>query len=393
MPVGYRTSVACVVGLVLGLAACWGQQEEQEGLGQAPSQEAAAPIAPPSARRPMIQVALVLDTGDQMSGLVEQTRIEVWSIANELLLLDKAGRSPIVEIGVVAYGNRDMPVVRGYGRAVIPFTTDVDSVSMALGQARTAGGPEYCGWAIQEAVQRLNWSPYPEDMRVIFIAGNESFTQGPVDYPSSCQAATAKMIMVNTVYCGPYNSGVHYGWTGAAQSTGGQYISISVNKPPRYRPTPVDDRLLDLNRRLNETYRLVADPSRDLLKRQQEQDRDVWLLSREAVFQRIVTKAVLGLAQDPIAVQQQGSPAEIAQTATTSKELEQIQVQAAARKQIQEQILELGRQRRLALMIDEPAPSQQGHTLGSAVIQVLREQVVKKGFAFERPASRDEEQK
>jgi hypothetical protein len=333
----------------------------------------------------MIQVALVLDTGDHMSGLVEQARIEIWSIANELLLLDKGGRAPIVEIGVVAYGNGDVPVGRGYGRAAIPFTTDIDSVSLALGQARTAGGHEYGGWAIQEAVQRLNWSPYPEDMRVIFIAGNESFTQGPVDYPSSCQAAAAKMIVVNTVYCGPYNSGVHYGWTGAAQATGGQYISISVNKPPRYRPTPVDDALLDLNRRLNETYRLVADPSRDLLKRQQEQDRDVWLLSREAVFQRIVTKAVLGLGQDPIAVQQQGSPDEIAQTATTSKELEQMQVQAAARKQIQGQILELGRQRRLALMAGEPAPSQQGHTLGSAVIQVLREQVVRKGFAFERP--------
>ncbi len=377
--------ICWMVGMTLGLAAGWAQQQEQDVPGQNPSQDAAEPIPPPSARRPMIQVALVLDTGDRMGGLVEQARIEVWSIANELLLLDKGGRWPIVEIGVVAYGNGDVPVGRGYGRAAIPFSTDIDSVSMALGQARTAGGKEYCGWAIQEAVQRLNWSPYPEDMRVIFIAGNESFTQGPVDYPSSCQAATTKRIVVNTVYCGPYNSGVHYGWTGASQATGGQYISISINKPPRYHPTPSDNGLLDLNRRLNETYRLLSDPSRDLLRRQQDQDRDVWLLSREAVFQRIVTKAVLGLAQDPIAVQQQGSPAEIAQTDATSRELEQIQAQAAARKHIQEQILDLGRQRRLALMAGEPAPSQEGHTLGSAVIQVLREQVVKKGFTFERP--------
>jgi hypothetical protein len=333
----------------------------------------------------MIQVALVLDTSSRMSGLVEQARIEIWAIANEMLLADRGGRSPIVEIGVMAYGNGDVPVARGYGRAAIPFTTDIDSVSWGLGQARAGSGKEFCGWAIQEAVQRLVWSPYPEDVRILFIAGDEAFTQGPVDYPSSCQAAAARQIVVNTVYCGPYNSGVHYGWTGAAQAAGGQYISISVNKPPRYSPAPVDSTLLDLNRRLNETYRLLSDPSRDLLKRQQEQDRDVWLLSREAVLQRIVTKAALGLAQDTAAGQGQEAPSEVSQSAATAKELEQIQAQATLRKQIQEQILDLGRQRRLHLMASAPAPSQQGHTLGSAVIQVLREQATKRGFTLESP--------
>jgi hypothetical protein len=377
--------------VALALPACWAQQ--QEDLTQVPGQDTAAAVPPPSARRPMIQVALVLDTGDRMSGLVEQARIEAWAIANELLLLDKAGRSPIVEMGIVAYGNGDMPIGRGAGRVAVPLTTDIDMVSMGLGQARIRGGQEYCGWAIQEAVQRLAWSPYPEDMRVIFIAGNESFTQGSVDYPSSCQAAAAKMIIVNAVYCGPYNSGVHYGWTGASESTAGQYISISVNKPPRYRPTPSDNELLDLNRRLNETYRLLTDPSRELLKRQQDQDRDVWQLSREAVFQRIVTKAAVGLAQNAAGGGEQANGSEINKTLATTKEIDQIKAQTDLRRQIEQQILELGRQRRLALMAGEPEPSQQGHTLGSAVIQVLREQVAKRGFTFERLASEGEDQK
>ena len=38
--------------------------------------------------------------------------------------------------------------------------------------------------------------------RSIFIAGNEPFTQGPVNYAESCKAAITKGIIVNTIHCG-----------------------------------------------------------------------------------------------------------------------------------------------------------------------------------------------
>jgi hypothetical protein len=49
---------------------------------------------------------------------------------------------------------------------------------------------------IQVAVEKLKWSGRQDDLKVIFIAGNEPFTQGPVDYHKSCKAAVSRGITV-----------------------------------------------------------------------------------------------------------------------------------------------------------------------------------------------------
>jgi len=69
-----------------------------------------------------------------------------------------------------------------------------------------------------------------------------------------------------------------------------------------------------------------------------------------------------------------GMSALIHQAVTTEKELVQLQEKARARRQIEEQILQLAAQRRVYLLIHQPQSESARPTLGQAVIQVIREQ-------------------
>ena len=66
-----------------------------------------------------------------------------------------------------------------------------------LFKLRTNGGEEYCGAVIKAAMQQLNWDPSPDTYKAIFIAGNEPFTQGPIDPTQSCRDAIAHGVAPN----------------------------------------------------------------------------------------------------------------------------------------------------------------------------------------------------
>ena len=66
----------------------------------------------------------------------------------------------------------------------------------------TFGGDEYCGTVIQAALDQLRWSRSPADLKAVFIAGNEPFSQGPVDFRRVSARALAQGVLVNTIHCG-----------------------------------------------------------------------------------------------------------------------------------------------------------------------------------------------
>jgi hypothetical protein len=107
-----------------------------------------------------------------------------------------------------AYGNTDRGANASEIRQVLPFTTDLDLLSEHLCSLRTSGGDENCGEVIRDATTQLAWSKAPDAMRLIFIAGNEPFTQGPVDFHDSVKAARERGITVNTLHCGGYEEGI-----------------------------------------------------------------------------------------------------------------------------------------------------------------------------------------
>ncbi len=95
---------------------------------------------------------------------------------------------PALEVALFEYGNDGLEESDGYIRMVSNLTTDLDRISEELFKLSTNGGSEYCGMVIRQAVDSLAWSRSNDVLKVIYIAGNEPFTQGPVAYRSSDSA-------------------------------------------------------------------------------------------------------------------------------------------------------------------------------------------------------------
>lgn len=205
-------------------------------------------------QKPKIQLALLLDTSKSMDGLINQARALLWKMVDELTNASRDSIQPIVEIALYEYGHSRLDIMEGFVRQVTPLTTDLDLVSDELFKLRTSGGSEYCGWAIQDAVQDLSWSADTSDLRLIVIAGNESFFQGEVKFRAACQAASAKNILINTVFCGSYKQGIRELWKEGADLANGKYMSINQDEKVFYYDTPFDDRIIELNRLFNATY-------------------------------------------------------------------------------------------------------------------------------------------
>ncbi len=177
-------------------------------LGSATSRAAALAAPAKAEAAPVVQIAILLDTSGSMQGLIEQAKGQLWKIVNEFINARQNGKRPELEVALFEYGKDTLPAGTGYIRLIAPLTNDLDKISEELFKLTTSGGDEYCGWVIRDAVERLVWSTSPDAFKAIFIAGNEPFTQGPVDYAKSCKSAIEKGIIVNTIHCGPDGTGI-----------------------------------------------------------------------------------------------------------------------------------------------------------------------------------------
>ena len=199
-----------------------------------------------------IQVALLLDTSNSMDGLIDQAKSQLWKMVNELATAKKNGKTPNIEIALYEYGNDLLDGTTGYIRQVTALTTDLDLVSEKLFELKTNGGSEHCGQVIARSTDDLKWSISNDDLKLIIIAGNEPFTQGPKDYKEACKEAIAKGIMINTIFCGDFNEGVRTQWKDGADCSDGQYMNIDQDEKVVHIPTPFDDRIMEVEQRVEQ---------------------------------------------------------------------------------------------------------------------------------------------
>ncbi len=201
-----------------------------------------------------IQIALIMDTSGSMEGLIEQAKSQLWNLVGALSHAKYGDKTPKLEIALYQYGNDGLSSSSGYIQRISPLISDLDEVSAALFSLRTNGGSEYCGMVIEKSLHGLEWSKSDDDIKMIFIAGNEPFTQGPVNYESACGDARAKGVVVNTIHCGSYSEGVRGSWKSGAMIGGGDYMCIEQNRRTVYVQTPYDDRINECGAQLNKTY-------------------------------------------------------------------------------------------------------------------------------------------
>ncbi len=246
---------------------------------------------PKADKKPLIQMAILLDTSGSMDGLIDQARSQLWSVVNDFATARRGGVRPELQVALYEYGNDGLPASEGYIRMIVPLTTDLDKISEELFALRTNGGSEYCGQSIQKATRELQWSADNRDLKVIFIAGNEPFSQGPVDYRGAVKEAIAKGISVNTIHCGDERTGVATGWKDGAVLADGSFLNIDHNQKVVHIPAPQDAEIARLGVELNKTYVAYGREGRVAAERQAKQDANAESAGMGSATQRAQAKS------------------------------------------------------------------------------------------------------
>ena len=238
-----------------------------------------------------IKVALLLDTSNSMDGLINQAKTQLWEIINELSYAKCENQNPDLMIALYEYGNDNLSSREGYIRQVIGFSSDLDEISEKLFSLRTNGGNEFCGEVIHTSLKQLDWGNNKNDLKLIFIAGNEPFTQGKINYRDAAIQANEQDVTINTIFCGNYQNGVSGKWQDGAILTHGDYMTIDHNEQIVHIASPYDDMIIQLNNQLNNTYIYYGDVGRSKMKLQAEQDSNAAELNEVVVVKRAVSKS------------------------------------------------------------------------------------------------------
>lgn len=238
-----------------------------------------------------IKVALLLDTSNSMDGLIDQAKAQLWDIVNELAMAKCENQKPNLQIALYEYGNDNLPASEGHIRQVLGFSDDLDDISGKLFSLTTNGGNEFCGQVIQSSLKQLEWGNNAKDLKLIFIAGNEPFTQGTVSYKSAAELANGKDVTINTIYCGNFEAGIRESWKNGADLTKGEYMAIDQNKVSVQIPSPYDDAILECNNRLNTTYIPYGEVGYDKMQNQKIQDSNAQGYSNANAVKRTISKS------------------------------------------------------------------------------------------------------
>jgi hypothetical protein len=278
-----------------------------------------------------------------------------------------------------------------------PKKTGFAKVSEELFALTTNGGDEYCGAVIQRATKDLVWDVNPKVYKAIFIAGNEPFTQGPVDSKKSCQNAIAKGIIVNTIHCGGEAQGIAEHWNQGALLADGKYLVIDQNQAIVHIEAPQDKEIVKLNEQLNSTYINYGSAAPAAKARQIAQDNNAAANPLSgAEVQRVITKvgkSYCNISWDLVdACQQKDFDITKVKEADLPEEMKKMTVEErkaylekkiAERAEIQKQVLALNKERE-AYVATKRKESTKTETLDTAMTKALRTQAEKKGIAWEK---------
>jgi hypothetical protein len=252
---------------------------------------AAAPTPAPDNVANRIQIAFLLDTSSSMDGLIDQAKGRLWNILGEILKAEREGQAPTIEVALFEYGNSVLLPEKGYIREVSSLTTNVDAFSEQLFGLKTSGGEEYCGHVILTGIDQLQWDDNDNTVKLIYIAGNESFLQGDVSAKDALDKARSKNIVVNTIFCGDPNSNDGKTWRFALTEKDGDFFSINQDKAVVFVPSPYDDAIEKCNLQLNNTYIPVGEQGAALQQNQVRQDANAASYSKANLCVRANYKA------------------------------------------------------------------------------------------------------
>jgi len=343
---------------------------------------------------PKVEMAILLDTSGSMEGLIEQAKSQLWQIVNELALSKRNGESIELFLALYEYGKSSIPSDEGYIRMIVPLSQDLDKISEELFALKTDGGDEYCGQVIQSAVKGLNWSKSNEELKLIFIAGNEPFTQGQVDYKEACENSIKNGIIVNTIFCGDFDEGVETDWKDGADLADGKYMNIDHNAQLVQIDTPQDTQLALLTSKLNETYIAYGSSGDEYKERQMEQDANAMSMGAGVMASRTKAKSSAqykNVQWDLVDADEEGEVSieeleedelpEVMKKMTVKERKAYVAEKAKEREEIQNKINQLSAEREKYITYERSKINEK--SLDAVIIEAIREQAVKKNYTFD----------
>ncbi len=348
----------------------------------------------PEKNNQFIKVALLLDTSNSMDGLIDQAKAQLWDVVNELSYAKCGDEKPNLKIALYEYGNDRLNSREGYIRQVIAFSDDLDEISKELFSLTTNGGSEFCGHVIQTSLNQLEWGNNPDDLKLIFIAGNEPFTQGSVNYKDASTNANEKDVTVNTIFCGNYDQGVSSYWKDGAILTNGDYMAIDHNKATVHIASPYDDDILILNKQLNKTYIAYGSAGRLKSAMQANQDTNAEVYSKANAVKRTVSKSsrfyknkswdlVDAVEEKEVVIEdlkQEALPEELKGKSETEIKA-YVSKKKDERASIQKKIQELNTKRKK--YIAEQTKTETNNGLENAMTKAIKEQAKKKKYTWD----------
>jgi len=258
----------------------------------------------------------------------------------------------------------------------------------------TNGGEEYCGQVIHTSLRQLNWGKNPDNLKLIFIAGNEPFTQGKLNYKDAVMNAKEKEVIVNTIFCGAYQQGINTDWRRGATMTGGEYMAIDHNRQVVHIDTPYDDIIIKLNSKLNKTYIGYGAMGASKMELQTVQDDNAMELEEAVAVKRAVSKSsrlyqnsswdLVDASNDKdfdvAKIKKDQLPAALKNKSTAQIE-NYIEEKKIQRNKIQKEIKELNTKRE-AFIAKNQNENAKGE-LENAMLEAIKKQAEKKNYKWE----------
>lgn len=342
-----------------------------------------------------IDLVICLDTSGSMTNLIDSARGRLWDIVTEL---SKAQPTPSLRVGLLTYGTPGTSTAdQGWVVKQVDLTNDLDSMYGKMMGLTTEGGDEFVGWVLDDAISTMSWSEDARALKLIFVAGNESADQGSDqrNFRYVTEQAREKDIVINPIYAGDREQGIHEMWAEVTNYGRGYYLAIDAEHGTIQTTTPFDAALRSLNTELNSTYIPYGAKGAAGLANQRAQDANARKLGVQSCSSRVAAKGC-GLYTNAVwdlvdATQQedfklaslksQDLPEEM-RSMTIEQRRAYIEGMRAVRQTINKKITATNTDRQAYLSAESRKDNAGKLSLDVAMLQALRDQARTKGFSF-----------
>ncbi|MBA3457632.1 MAG: VWA domain-containing protein [Deltaproteobacteria bacterium] len=211
-------------------------------------------VVDPGSQGTQIDVVFAVDTTGSMGGLIDGAKRTVWSIANHIR---KSDPNATLRIGLVAY--RD--VGDDYITKDFALTTDLDAVFAELSSFQADGGgdvPENVDAALDVTLHKMKWRTGAK--KLVFLVGDAPpASRGDVPtFDVLARKAGEKQIIINTIRAG-HDQETALAFKQIASLGGGEFSSIQQDGGVQQIATPYDQKMAELSAKIDSTSIIAGD--------------------------------------------------------------------------------------------------------------------------------------